>query len=417
MAQLTDDCFAFGGALMPIEAAVALIAERVPVVAGTETVPLLEADGRIAAEDVRAAIDLPPFDNSAVDGYAVRHADLRGGGETLLPVGGRVAAGHAGPAPAEAAAIRIFTGAPMPAGFDTVFMQEDVRVRGSDVVLPAGLKPGANRRFAGEDVARGEIAVAAGRRLGPADVAVVAALGRASLKVRRRVRVAVFSTGDELTPPETPLGPGTIHDSNRVMLAALLRRLGAEVRDLGILRDDRPLLARRLAAVAGEHDLVVTSGGVSTGEEDHVRAALESVGRLVFWRLAIKPGRPVAMGLVGGVPVVGLPGNPVAAYVTLLFVVRPLLARLAGASYAPPLGLPVRAAFRYGKKSGRREYVRCTLRRDTDGAVSAVKFPREGAGLLSSLTGSDGLVELADERTGVEEGDWLTFYPHAALWQ
>ncbi|WP_375458111.1 gephyrin-like molybdotransferase Glp [uncultured Enterovirga sp.] len=417
MAQLTDDCFAFGGALMPIEAAVALIAERVPVVAGIETVPLRDADGRIAAEDVRAGIDLPPFDNSAVDGYAVRHADLAAGAETILPVGGRVAAGHAADrVPARAAAIRIFTGAPMPPGFDTVFMQEDVRPDGDGVGLPPGLKPGANRRFAGEDVARGEIAIAAGRRLGPADLGVAAAIGRGSLAVRRRLRVAVFSTGDELTEPEMPLAPGAIHDSNRVMLAALLRRLGAEVRDLGILRDDRALLAGRIAAVAGEHDLVVTSGGVSTGEEDHVGAALDSIGRTVFWRLAIKPGRPVAMGLVGGVPLVGLPGNPVAAYVTLLFVVRPLLARLAGESYAPPLGLPVRAAFRYGKKAGRREFVRVTLRREPDGSVVAVKFPREGAGLLSSLTGSDGLAELADETTRVEEGDEVTFHPHSLLW-
>lgn len=418
MAQLTDDCFAVGGALMPIEAALVLIAERVPIVAGTETVPLAWADGRIAAEDVRAAIDLPPFDNSAVDGYAVRHADLAAGRDTRLPVGGRAAAGHAADAaPGTASAVRIFTGAPMPAGFDTVFMQEDVRRDGDEVVLPDGLRPGSNRRFAGEDVACGEIAVAAGRRLGPADLALAAALGRGSLSVRRRLRVAVFSTGDELAEPDGPLRPGAIHDSNRVMLAALLRRLGAEVHDLGILRDDRSALASRIAAVAGCHNLVVTSGGVSTGEEDHVRAALESVGRLVFWRLGIKPGRPVAMGLVGGVPLVGLPGNPVAAYVTLLFVVRPLLARLAGAHPAPPLGVPVRAAFAYGKKAGRREFVRCTLRREADGALAAVKFPREGAALLSSLTGSDGLAEIADGTTRVVEGDMLTFYPHAALWQ
>lgn len=417
MAQLTDDCFAFGGALMRIEDAVALIGERLPVLAGTEWLPLGQADGRVAAEDVTALHDVPPFPNSAVDGYAVRHADLSPEGATRLPVRGRLPAGASPEAVApEGSAIRIFTGAPMPPGADTVFMQEDVQREGDAVILPAGLKRGANARAAGEDIAQGTCAVPAGRRLRPQDLALAAASGHDRIAVRTRLRVALFSTGDELTEPGRPLPPGAIHDSNRVMLATLLTRLGAEVADLGILRDEPAVLASRLRQAARDHHLILTSGGVSTGEEDHVKAAVEAVGSLMFWRLAIKPGRPVAMGVVDGTPFVGLPGNPGAVYVTLLFVVRPLLARLGGAVDPPPIGQPVRAAFSYKKKAGRREFVRVSVALAPDAVLEAAKYPREGAGVLSSLTESDGLVELADAVTAVAPGDILTFYPHATLW-
>ena len=416
MAQLTDDCFAFGTKPMRIEEALALIAERMPVLAGTETVPLSAADGRIAAEDVFAGHDLPPFANSAVDGYAVRHADLAAEGETVLPVSGRLAAGAAAGEGAAGGAVRIFTGAPMPPSADTVFMQEDVRAAGAEVVLPPGLKRGANARPAGEDLARGALAIPAGRRLRPQDLALAAATGHASLTVRRRLRVALFSTGNELVEPGAPLRPGAIHDSNRVLLAALLTRLGVAVADLGILRDEPAPLAQGLAEAARGHDLILTTGGVSTGEEDHVKAAVEAHGRLMLWRLAIKPGRPVAVGLVDGTPFVGLPGNPVAVYVTLLFVVRPLLARLGGASPDRPAPWPVRSAFAYRKKAGRREFVRVSLTRGADGAFEAQKFARDGAGILTSLTGSDGLVELPDEAVTVAPGDTLAYHPHALLW-
>jgi molybdopterin molybdotransferase len=416
MAQLSNDCFAFGGVLMSIDQATALIAERVSPVAGVESVPLLEADGRVLASDLLAPVDLPPFANSAVDGYAVRFEDLRPGAENALPVIGRIAAGGSARRSSEdPGAVRIFTGAPMPPGFDTVFMQEDVELRGETVVLPAGLKRGANSRPAGEDLARGARALEQGRRLSPRDIALAAALGLATLPVRTRLRVAVFSTGDEIVSPGEPLGVAQLYDSNRFMLQALLRRLDCAVTDLGVLPDRRETISEALAAAAAGHDLVLTSGGVSTGEEDHVKAAVESAGALTFWRLGIKPGRPVAMGLVGGTPFIGLPGNPVAVFVTFVHVARVVIARLAGESFTPAGGFPVRSGFAYRKKEGRREYVRVRLVRRDDGALEAQRHPREGAGVITSLTETDGLLELAEEVTRVAPGETVRFLPYELL--
>jgi len=416
MAQLSDDCFAFGGPLLSVDEAVGIIAAKVTAVQETEAVSLVAADGRILARDVAAPLPLPPFTNSAVDGYAVHAGDLPREKEKAFPVKGRVQAGAAAQAAKPGEAVRIFTGAPMPEGTDTVFMQEDVSLDAKGhVVLPAGLKAGANVRPAGEDIPLGHVALKAGQRLRPQDIALAAAFGLTELDVVRRIRVAVFSTGDELASPGTPRAAAQLFDSNRFMLIAMLRRLGCEVSDLGILRDERDPLATALKRVAGEHDLLLTTGGVSTGEEDHVKAGVESVGRLVLWRMAIKPGRPVAMGIIGGTPFIGLPGNPVASFVTFVHVVRPIVLALSGAAAAPIVAMPVRSAFAYKKKGGRREYVRVTLRKAADGALEAVKFPREGAGLLSSLVETDGLIELGDDITRVEPGQSVGFLSYADL--
>lgn len=421
MAQLSSDQFAFGGSLLTVDEALERVTAGLSPVAETEDVPLAQADGRILARDLVAPVDLPPFFNSAVDGYAVRFADLSAGGETVLPVGGRVAAGAVpGAGPGAGAAVRIFTGAAMPPGTDTVFMQEDVRRDGDRVILPSGLKPGANCRPAGEDLPRGALALPAGRRITPEAVALAAALGLTHLTVRRRPRVAIFSTGDELVSPGTPLGPAQLYDSNRFTLAALLARLGAEVTDLGILRDRRESVRTAVQEAAAGHDLILTSGGVSTGEEDHVKAAVEEIGTLSLWRLAIKPGRPVAMGVVGGeagagTAFIGLPGNPVAVFVTFAHVVRPFLTVLGGGRPERPLALPVRAAFSYAKKAGRREYVRVTLSASAGGIVEAHKYPRDGAGVITSLTATDGLVELPEPLTRVEPGETVGFLAYAML--
>ncbi|HET6307069.1 MAG TPA: gephyrin-like molybdotransferase Glp [Rhodopila sp.] len=415
MAQLSDDCFAFGGKMLSIEAALRRIAQDVPCVAGVETVPLHEADGRILAQDVIASVDLPPFDNSAVDGYAVRFADLAG--RSSMPVSGRLAAGAPATDPLPpAAARRIFTGAALPPGADTVFMQEDVRLDETGLVhFPAGLRRGANTRPHGEDVACGERALPRGRRLRPQDLALAAALGLDRLKVRRPIRVALFSTGDELIEPGTPMTAARRYDSNRVLLAALMRRAGASVRDLGILADRHDEVAASLAGAAADSDLVITSGGVSAGEEDHVKAAVESVGQLSFWRLAIKPGRPVAMGTVRGVPFVGLPGNPVAAFVTFAHVARPLIDALGGAPVEAPPTAWVRAEFSYRKKAGRREYVRVRLSPGPDGEPSAYKYAVDGAGVLMSLTETSGIVELTEPVTQVTPGDRVGYLPYLGL--
>jgi molybdopterin molybdotransferase len=416
MAQLSDDCFAFGGPMMSVDEAVRLIAARVAAVLDVETVALTDADGRILAHEIAAPLPLPPFTNSAVDGYAVASRDLPKTSEQAFSITGRVQAGSAASeAIRPGHAIRIFTGAPMPDGADTVFMQEDVRVVGEKVVLPAGLKPGANVRPAGEDIPLGHSALKAGQRLRPQDVALAAAFGLTRLDVIRRIRVAIFSTGNELVSPGETRAAPQLFDSNRFMLMAMLRRLSCEVSDLGILRDERRSLANALQNVAGSHDLVLTTGGVSTGEEDHVKAAVESVGRLVLWRMAIKPGRPVAMGIIAGTPFIGLPGNPVASFVTFVHVVRPTILALSGALIEPLVPMPVRAGFTYKKKIGRREYVRVSLRRDDDGMLEAIRFPREGAGLLSSLVDTDGLVELGEEITLVEPGQSVGFLSYASL--
>jgi molybdopterin molybdotransferase len=418
MAQLSQDCFASGAEILSVDDAVAAIVARFSPVEGVETVAVPAADGRVLAEDLIATLQLPPFTNSAVDGYAVRGQDVPSGEVRAFNVVGRLQAGStvaAAPVrPGEA--IRIFTGAPMPEGADTVFMQEDVRFDDAGrALLPAGLKRGANVRPAGEDIAAGGMVVPAGRWLRPQDVALAAAMGLTELKVRRRVNVAVFSNGDEIVEPGSPRGATQVFDSNRIMLVAMLRRIGCIVNDLGIRGDDSADIAQVLTAAARDNDLILSSGGVSTGEGDYVKAAVESVGTLVFWRIAMKPGRPVAMGVIDGTPFIGLPGNPVASFVTFARVARPALLALAGARWSPPPAVSVRAQFLYRKKPARREYVRVHLRKGQDGTLEAVKFPREGAGLLSSLVDTDGVVELPESVTRVEPGQMVDCFTYASL--
>jgi molybdopterin molybdotransferase len=418
MAQLSQDCFASGAKILCVDDAVAAITTTLRPVDGVEAVTLAEADGRVLADELVATLQVPPFTNSAVDGYAVRGEDIPTGAARLFRVAGRLQAGSAavGSAVAPGEAIRIFTGAPMPSGADTVFMQEDVRLDDAGrALLPAGLARGANVRPAGEDLALGRVILPAKRWLRPQDVAVVAAMGLTEVRVLRRVKVAVFSNGDEIVEPGAARRQAQVFDSNRFMLIAMLRRLGCVVSDLGIRRDDSADIAEALKAAARSNDLILSSGGVSTGEGDYVKSAVESVGTLVFWRIAMKPGRPVAMGVIDGTPFVGLPGNPVASFVTFAKVARPAILALAGADWSAPPAVPVRARFTYRKKPARREYVRVHLRRGEDGTLEAVKFPREGAGLLSSLVDTDGVVELGESVTRVESGQLVDCLTYASL--
>lgn len=417
MARLPDDCFALGDRLLSVDEAVAEFRCRLSVVAEVETVSLMAAESRFLAGDLVADRPVPPHANAAVDGYAVHIDDLAPGAPTTLPVAGRAAAGHPFPGPVpRGAAIRIFTGAPLPAGPDTVVMQEDCAAADGHVTLPAGLRRGAHIRQAGDDIRAGDTVLTAGRRLGPAEIGLAASLGRAALPVRRPLRVAVLSTGDEVRNPGTPVAAGQIYDANRYLLAALLRRLGCAVIDHGIVPDRADAVRSALAAAATGADAIVTSGGVSVGDEDHVKAALEAAGgRVHHWRLAIKPGKPVALGQIGGAAFLGLPGNPVAAMVTFLLVARPLLLHLAGAEPLALRRFPVTAGFGHGKKPGRREFLRAVLEVDASGTLVARRHGREGAGMLSSLAGAEGLVELPEDTTAVAPGNPVAYIPLSAL--
>ncbi|WP_340115657.1 gephyrin-like molybdotransferase Glp [Pelagibius sp. 7325] len=422
MAQLSDDCFAQGGPLMRVDEARRLLSDTIVPVTASEPVALHDALGRILAEDIVSPVDIPPAPNSAVDGYAVFHADLDPDGNTRLPVSGRVTAGQMKlPEATRGSAIRIFTGARLPAGEkggpDTVMMQEDCEIDGDHVVVRPGIKKGANAREIGEDVKAGSVVLHKGQKLRPQDVGQAAAVGRREVLVSRRLKVGLFSTGDELREPGSDLEPGAIYDSNRYTIHALLTGLGCAVDDLGILPDKFDVVRAALDEARGRHDLLVTSGGVSVGEEDHVKSAVEALGKLHLWRLAVKPGRPIALGQVGRVPFVGLPGNPVAVVVTFLTIVRPLILRLMGGKDAPPHTFRVRAGFDHKKKKDRREWVRAHLVEDASGGLTAEKFPRDGAGILSSLVAADGLIELPEDLTRLEAGAMVEFLPFSEVAQ
>lgn len=416
MAQLSDDCFAFGGELMQTAEAIGLLSDRLDVVVDREEVALREAAGRILADDIVSERAVPPHDNAAVDGYAVRFEDLAQDGDTALMLAGRIAAGDVPDRPVgPGEAVRIFTGAAMPDGANTVLMQEDCRDDGQRVVIPPGIKQGANRRFAGEDIEPGTIVLKSGVRLRPQEVGLAASIGLGTLPVYKPVRVALFSTGDEVRDVGAELTPGSIYDANRYSVAAALERLGCDVDDLGILPDSYDVIRDTLKAAAENHDLIMTSGGVSTGEEDHVRTAIDALGQMHFWRLAIRPGRPLALGQVGSVPFIGLPGNPVAVLVTFMRFARPAILRLGGSRDTEPNAYRVRVGFPVKKKHGRREWLRVRLERDADGFPVVHKFPRDGAGILTSMVESDGLVELPEELTSLEAGTMVDYLPFSEI--
>ena len=427
MAQLSDDCFETDGGLISADEALALLATRLAAIVGTENVTLHTAVGRILADDIQSDRAVPPHDNSAVDGYAVYFNDLAPDDETTLPVAGRVTAGHPldGPAP-RGSAVRIFTGAPIPAGDngapddhnggpDTVLMQEDCRIedRGGQthVVIPAGISRGANRRDSGEDVAPGQVILRAGQRLRPQDIGLAASIGRAALPVFKKLVVGVLSTGDEVFEPDTDAPAGGIYDANRHALMAALSDLGCDVRDYGIIPDDADRIENTLKTAAADCDAIVSSAGMSVGDEDHLAASVDRLGTLHFWKVAIKPGRPVAFGRIGDTPFIGLPGNPAAMMVTFLRLARPALLRLGGATDVSPRLYQVRAGFTHAKKERRREYVRVGLEVGDDGVLVARKHPRSGAGVLMSMVESEGLVELPEDMTQLTPGTMVSFLP------
>lgn len=413
--RLRDDCFAMpqGVAWMPVDAALDRLRAALRQVTGTEEGLPAAADGRFLARDAVARRSNPPAPNAAVDGWGMAHAATGAGVQRLPLVPGRAAAGqpYDGRVP-EGAAVRILTGAILPDGVDTVVMEEDCAVDGAAITFDGPLRAGANTRRAGEDVAAGTVALPAGHRIGPPDIALLSALGIGRVAVHRRLRVAVLSTGDEIVDdPATPAPPHRIFDANRPMLLSLARRWGFEAVDLGHVRDDAAAIAARLDRGAGAADAILTSGGASAGDEDHVARLLRDRGNLSVWRVAMKPGRPLALALWRGVPVFGLPGNPVAAFICALVFGWPALTLMAGGGWPTPMALDLPAGFAKTKKAGRREFLRARVA--ADGRVEV--FGSEGSGRISGLSWARGLVELPDRALVVAPGDRVRFLPFSGF--
>lgn len=395
--------------LMPIDEALARLLDKATVTAGVESVAVEAAVGRVLAESPIAAVDVPPADNSSMDGYAVCIADLDAEQETALPVSARIPAGQAPGMLQPGTCARIFTGAEIPAGADAVVMQEQTRFEGDSVVFPAGVKPQANIRPKGQDIEQGAATLAQGTRLQPADLGVLASTGLAEVKVYKPLRVALLCTGDELIEPGQPLAAGQIYNSNRFILAGLVEKLGMQLVNLGRVRDTAEDTERALREAALQADLIISTGGVSVGEEDHVKAEVEKLGSLDLWRIKIKPGKPLAYGQVQGVPFFGLPGNPASSLITFCLFARPYLLKMQGATLDKPLLMQLPAGFTRTRAIVRQEYLRA---RFEDGRV--MPFANQSSGVLSSASWANGLAVVPPD-TQVTEGDLIGFIPFSEL--
>jgi len=400
--------------MLSVDEALSYLLEQARPLAEVETVETIAALGRVLAEPLRSQLTVPPLDNSSMDGYAVRVADMNAAGPTRLPVSQRIAAGHVGQALIPGTAARIFTGAPIPPGADAVVMQEECTADGSDVVISRIARMGESIRRAGEDIQAGAQILAAGTRIGPGEMGLAASVGIARIPVYRRLRVATFYTGDEIVMPGEPLAAGQIYNSNRYSLTGLLQSMGCEVIELGNVPDNPDETVRALSQAAQQADLVITSGGVSVGEEDHVKAAVEQVGQLDMWRIAMKPGKPLAFGTALGTPFIGLPGNPVSTFVTFCLFVRPFILRRQGVWEIAPKHFNVRADFVWPKAGARREYLRARLQQGEDGMVGVGIYPNQSSGVLTSVVWGDGLVDLAVGET-VQPGQPVRFIPFSEL--
>ena len=411
---LSTDCCATPG-LVTVEDAIARILDPAEAIAQTETIKVDDALNRILAEDIFSTINVPGYDNSAMDGYAVRSAEITDGVE--LVISQRIPAGVVGQPLEKGTAARIFTGAPVPSGADAVVMQEKCREGDGVVVINTEVKVDSNVRLAGEDIAQGSVVLKAGKKIRPQEMGLLASVGIAEVNVFRRLKVATFFTGDELVKPGEPLQSGQIYNSNKYTLTGLLQKFDCEIIDLGIVPDTLEDTLKVLKSAAEQADLVITSGGVSVGEEDYVRIALEQLGELSMWRVAMKPGKPVAFGKVDDALFMGLPGNPVSVFVTFLLFARPLILKCQGSKASTLSTLSVKADFDW-RAGGRQEYLRVKLesRVNDNGNVETVAalFPHQGSGVLSSASWSDGLVEVAIDQQ-ISVGDTIQYLPFQGL--
>ncbi|MAT66155.1 MAG: molybdopterin molybdenumtransferase MoeA [Gammaproteobacteria bacterium] len=411
-----DPCAAPEQKLLPVAEARSRILNAVAPIEGDEVLPLRSALGRVLAEPVRAGIDVPAFANSAMDGYAVRGTDLAADAACEFELIGQAMAGSPFDGIVGAGqAVRIMTGAVLPEGADTVIMQEQVEAVGNRVRIGPGQQAGANVRHAGEDIRTGEVVLEAGVRLLPPQLGVIASLGQAEVRVRRRLRVAFFSTGDELVGLGRPLGPGQIYDSNRYTLHAMLTRLGVEVIDLGVVPDSRDAVRMAFADAAAQADAVITSGGVSVGEADYVKETLEAMGEIDFWRIAMKPGKPLAIGRLGGARFFGLPGNPVSVMATFYQFTQPALEKMMGTNPAPPPLLQARVAVPLKKSPGRLEFQRGFMEATANGELHVRPTGGQGSHLMTSMSRANCFIILPAESGGAEAGAMVQIQPFAGL--
>ena len=403
------------GHLMPVDDAIAHLLDQVPPPPTAQVIALEQAMGRLLAADIHSPLNLPGWDNSAMDGYALRAADLPADGG-YLPVGGRIAAGDQGTTPLPAGqAVQIFTGAPLPPGADTVVAQERCKVEGQRVWFPP-VTLGDHVRKEGEELRRGDLLFSAGKRLRAQEIGLLAGAGVARVEVYRPLRVCLLSSGNELREPGEALAPGQIYNSNRYCLAALLKGWGVEVHDYGVMVDELAASRHALSLASSECDLLLSSGGVSVGEEDHLKQAIKELGSVDFWRLAIQPGKPLAFGEVGGKPWIGMPGNPSAALITALVVVRPFLLRAQGMTDVLPTPVTVAAGFDWLQPNKRRQYLRARLTADAGGALQVELHPQQSSAMLTAACWADGLAVIEREQV-VHKHDQVLFLPFAGLMQ
>ena len=405
----TDPCLDNQPSMLSVDEAIASLLKQALPLTDTEQTPVFDASKRVLAEDLKSPVNVPGFDNSAMDGYALNTADVAHARAEGLEIAQRIPAGSIGAKLESRTCARIFTGAPVPEGANAVVIQEVCRVENNWLFIDQNMSAGENIRPRGNDIAVGEYILKAGTRLGPVHTGLIASVGLGHVSVYRKLKVAMFSSGDQIVEPGENLQPGQIYNSNRPLMNALLKKQGCEVIDLGTVPDRFDATQETLLAAADQADLVMSSGGVSVGEEDHIKAALESVGELNLWRIRMKPGKPLAFGQIGNVPFIGLPGNPVSVFVTFILFARPFILKQQGLNENPPLVFPVQAGFDYQSRK-RSEYIRVHIAGDTMRGLTAECYPKQGSDVLSSAAWATGLVEVPEETT-IKSGDVVRYLP------
>ena len=416
MTQLSNDCFKNNKKRISLEKAVSILKKRIKCIKKTQKIKLNHCLGRILSKDIVSKLNVPPFDNTAVDGYAFKFSDLNKKKETTLKLNGRIAAGqNFNKKIIKEETARIFTGAKIPEGTDTVIMQEDCNINGNEVILKPGIFKGANIRKKGENIKFGKKIITKGSKLKAQDIALIASIGIKEIEVYEKLRVGIFTTGNELFEPGTKTSKSGIYDSNRYCLKNLLETINCSVKDYGIKKDNEKLIKNTLKRISNECDLIITTGGMSVGEEDYVRKVVEKNGSLNFWNISIKPGRPVALGNNFKKPFIGLPGNPVSVMITFLKIALPTINKLSGFLSPKESNFIVITDFNFKKKSGRKEFLRVKVSKNSNGAIKIKHYPNTGSGVFTSMVETDGLIELPEGLTYLKKGTKIKFVPYSEI--